>query len=71
MGDKPASFSPASLLDALNRHHVAYVLIGRVAARARGATLRTGVFRCRNGRVERVEPPFGVGRSFLEFFLGT
>jgi hypothetical protein len=42
MGDKPASFSPASLLDALNRHHVAYVLIGRVAARARGATLRTG-----------------------------
>jgi hypothetical protein len=29
------------------------------------------VFCCRNGRVERVEPPFGVGRGFLEFFLGT
>lgn len=42
MGEAAASFAPASLLEELNRHHVAYVLIGGVAARAYGATLRTG-----------------------------
>lgn len=42
MNEGDASFAPASLLEALNRHHVAYVLIGGVAARAHGATLRTG-----------------------------
>jgi len=63
MGEEPASFSPASLLDALNRHHVAYVLTGGVAARAHGATLRTGdVDVCpqdSEANVERLVPALG------------
>jgi hypothetical protein len=41
MGSEPAAFDPARLLSVLDHHHVDYVLIGGLGARAYGAARQT------------------------------